>query len=151
MSEKYDLIIIGGGPAGISAAIYGSRSRLKTLVLEAKRKTGGQPATYHDMENYPGVPETTASELMDNFKTHAEKFGTEFKRGEVEAIEVNGFEKVIKSKKGKEYRAKSIVIATGAEPRKLGIKGEEEFKGKGVSYCATCDADLFTDLDIVVV
>ncbi|ADO76298.1 thioredoxin-disulfide reductase [Halanaerobium praevalens] len=151
MSEKYDLIIIGGGPAGISAAIYGSRSRLKTLVLEAKRKTGGQPSTYHDMENYPGVPETTASELMDNFKTHAEKFGTEFKRGEVEAIEVNGFEKVIKSKKGKEYRAKSIVIATGAEPRKLGIKGEEEFKGKGVSYCATCDADLFTDLDIVVV
>ncbi|WP_041606895.1 thioredoxin-disulfide reductase [Halanaerobium praevalens] len=151
MSEKYDLIIIGGGPAGIAAAIYGSRSRLKTLVLEAKRKTGGQPATYHDMENYPGVPETTASELMDNFKTHAEKFKAEFKRGQVAKIETDGFKKLVKTKKEEVYEAKSVIIATGAEPRKLGIKGEEEFKGKGVSYCATCDADLFTDLDIVVV
>jgi len=151
MSTKYDLIIIGGGPAGIAAAIYGSRSRLKTLVLEAKRKTGGQPETYHDMENYPGVPETTAPELMDNFRTHAEKFNTEFERGEVTNIEINGLEKIIKCKKDKEYKTKSVIIATGAEPRRLGIKGEEEFKGKGVSYCATCDAELFTDLDIVVV
>jgi len=151
MSTKYDLIIIGGGPAGIAAAIYGSRSRLKTLVLEAKRKTGGQPETYHDMDNYPGVPETTAPELMDNFRTHAEKFNTEFERGEVTNIEINGLEKIIKCKKDKEYKTKSVIIATGAEPRRLGIKGEEEFKGKGVSYCATCDAELFTDLDIVVV
>jgi len=151
MSTKYDLIIIGGGPAGIAAAIYGSRSRLKTLVLEAKRKTGGQPETYHDMENYPGVPETTAPELMDNFRTHAEKFNTEFERGEVTNIEINGLEKIIKCKKDKEYKTKSVIIATGAEPRRLGIKGEEEFKGKGVSYCATCDAELFTDLDIIVV
>ncbi|TDO94629.1 thioredoxin reductase (NADPH) [Halanaerobium saccharolyticum] len=151
MSANYDLIVLGGGPAGMASAIYSSRSRLNTLVLETKRKTGGQPGTYHDMENYPGVPETTASELMENFRTHAEKFGTEFERGEVKSLEVNGFEKVITTKKGEEYRAKSVVIATGAEPRKLGIKGEEEFKGKGVSYCATCDADLFTDLDIVVV
>src|SRR6056297_258863 len=151
MSPEYDLIVIGGGPAGIAAAIYGSRSRLKTLVLEAKRKTGGQPSTYHDMENYPGVPETTASELMENFRSHAENFGTDFKRGEVESLEVDGFEKVVECKKGEEYKTKSVVIATGAEPRKLGIKGEEEFKGKGVSYCATCDADIFTDLDVVVV
>ncbi len=151
MSPEYDLIVLGGGPAGMASAIYGSRSRLKTLVLEAKRKTGGQPGTYHDMENYPGVPETTASELMENFRTHAEKFGTEFERGEVKDLTVNGFEKVIKTKKDEEYRAKSVIIATGAEPRKLGVKGEEEFKGKGVSYCATCDADIFTDLDVVVV
>ena len=151
MSQEYDLIVIGGGPAGMAAAIYGSRSRLKTLVLEAKRKTGGQPETYHDMENYPGVPETTAPELMDNFRTHAEKFNTEFERGEVTDIEVNGLKKIVKCKKGKEYKTKSVIIATGAEPRRLGIKGEEEFKGKGVSYCATCDAELFTDLDIVVV
>ncbi|MGM0602102.1 MAG: thioredoxin-disulfide reductase [Bacillota bacterium] len=151
MSQEYDLIVLGGGPAGMASAIYGSRSRLNTLVLEAKRKTGGQPSTYHDMENYPGVPETTASELMKNFRTHAEKFGTEFKRGEVTALDVNGLEKVVKTKKGEKYTAKSVIIATGAEPRKLGVKGEEEFKGKGVSYCATCDADLFTDLDIVVV
>ncbi|RCW41350.1 MULTISPECIES: thioredoxin-disulfide reductase [unclassified Halanaerobium] len=151
MSQEYDLIILGGGPAGMASAIYGSRSRLNTLVLEAKRKTGGQPSTYHDMENYPGVPETTASELMENFRTHAEKFGAEFKRGEVIELNVNGFNKTVKTKKGEEYKAKSVIIATGAEPRKLGVKGEEKFKGKGVSYCATCDADLFTDLDIVVV
>ncbi|AZO94738.1 thioredoxin-disulfide reductase [Halocella sp. SP3-1] len=149
--DKYDLVIIGGGPAGMAAALYGSRSRLNTMVLEAKRKTGGQPSTYHDMENYPGVPETTASELMDNFRTHAEKFGTEFKRGEVVNVAVDGLEKIIKTKEGQEYTAKSIIIATGAKPRRLGIKGEEEFKGKGVSYCATCDADIFEDLDIVVV
>ena len=151
MSNTYDLIVIGGGPAGMSAAIYGSRSRLNTLVLEAKRKTGGQPSTYHDMENYPGVPETTAPELMDNFREHAEKFNTEFKRGEVVDLEVEGLEKIVKTKKGAEYKAKSVVLATGAEPRKLGIEGEEELKGKGVSYCATCDADIFEGLDVVVV
>src|SRR6056297_2642876 len=151
MSNTYDLIIVGGGPAGMAAAIYGSRSRLNTLVLEAKRKTGGQPSTYHDMENYPGVPGTTASELMDNFREHAEKFNTEFERGEVVDLEVNGLEKIVKTKKGTEYKAKSVVLATGAEPRKLGIEGEEELKGKGVSYCATCDADIFEGLDVVVV
>ena len=150
MSKNYDLIIVGGGPAGMSAAIYGSRSKLDTLVLESKRKTGGQVATYEDMENYPGVPETTAPELMENFRTHAEKFGAEFERGEVVGIESNGFEKVVKTE-DEEYTAKSVVIATGAAPRKLGVKGEEEYKGKGVSYCATCDADFYVDLDVVVV
>src|SRR6056297_37500 len=151
MSEVYDLIILGGGPAGMASAIYGSRSRLNTLVLEAKRKTGGQPSTYHDMENYPGVPETNASKLMDNFRKHAEKFNAEYKREEVTNIEVNGLEKIVTTKKGKEYKAKSVVLAMGAEPRKLGIKGEEELKGKGVSYCATCDADIFEELDVVVI
>ena len=113
MSEVYDLIILGGGPAGMSSAIYGSRSRLKTLVLEAKRKTGGQPSTYHDMENYPGVPETTASDLMENFRTHAEKFGTEFKRGEVKSLEVDGFEKVVKCKKAKSIGLKVLLLLQG--------------------------------------
>jgi len=103
------------------------------------------------MENYPGVPETTASELMDNFRKHAEKFNAKFKRGEVTNLEVNGLEKIVSTKKGGEYKAKSVVLAMGAEPRKLGIKGEEELKGKGVSYCATCDADIFEELDVVVI
>jgi len=150
MSENYDMIIVGGGPAGMSAAIYGSRSKLKTLVLESKRKTGGQVATYEEMENYPGVPETSAPELMENFRTHAEKFDAEFAKGEVIDIVNNGFEKIVKTK-DKEYTAKSVILATGAEPRKLGIKGEEEFKGKGVSYCATCDAEFYEGLEVVVI
>ena len=150
MSEIYDLIIVGGGPAGMSSAIYGSRSKLKTLVLESNRKTGGQVADYEEMENYPGVPETSAPELMDNFKKHAEKFGTEFARGEVVDIENKGFKKVVKTK-DEEYITKSVILATGAEPRKLGIEGEEEFKGKGVSYCATCDAEFYEGLEVVVI
>ncbi|MFW5856161.1 MAG: FAD-dependent oxidoreductase, partial [Bacillota bacterium] len=108
-------------------------------------------ATYEEMENYPGVPETTAPELMENFKTHAEKFNAEFARGEVVDIDTEGFKKVVKTKDGDEYTARSIILATGAEPRKLGIKGEKEFKGRGVSYCATCDADFYVDMDVVVV
>lgn len=150
MSENYDLIIVGGGPAGMSSAIYGSRSKLKTLVLETKRKTGGQVSTYEEMENYPGVPETSAPELMENFRTHAEKFGAEFKRGEVKDIETKGFKKIVKTE-DEEYTAKSVIFATGAEPRKLGIEGEEEFKGKGVSYCATCDAEFYEGLEVVVI
>ncbi|MBF8437227.1 thioredoxin-disulfide reductase [Halanaerobiaceae bacterium Z-7014] len=151
MSEVYDLLIIGGGPAGLSSAIYGSRSKLKTLVLESKSKMGGQVADYHEMENYPGVVDTTAPELVESFEEHARKFGTEFAKGEVKELELDGFIKTVKTKKGEEYKAKSIVLATGAEPRKLGCEGEAEFKGKGVSYCATCDADFFHDLHVVVV
>ncbi len=151
MAEVYDILIIGGGPAGLSCAIYGSRSKLKTLVLESSRKLGGQVADYHEMENYPGVVDTTAPELVDSFEEHAKKFGAEFARGEVAELELDGFIKKVRTEKGEEYQAKSIVIATGAEPRKLGAKGEDEFRGKGVSYCATCDADFYVDLDVVVV
>jgi len=151
MSEVYDVMIIGGGPAGLSCAIYASRSKLNTLVLESNRKLGGQVANYHELENYPGVLDTTAPELVESLEEHARKFGTEFARGEVEKLDHEGFIKTVRTKKGEEYRAKSIVIGTGAEPRKLGVKGEDEFRGKGVSYCATCDADFYVDLDVVVV
>ncbi|KXS41836.1 MAG: thioredoxin reductase (NADPH) [Candidatus Frackibacter sp. T328-2] len=151
MSKKYDVIIVGGGPAGLSAAVYASRSKLDTLLLEQNRKVGGQPTTYEEMENYPGVLDTTAPELVKNFREHAEKFGTEIERGEVKVVSLDGRIKSVTTKDGKEYRAKSVIIATGAEPRKLGVKGEAEFKGKGVSYCATCDADFFVDLEVVVV
>jgi len=153
MNEIYDLIIIGGGAGGLSAGVYAARAKMKTLVLEEKRKTGGQCATTSELENYPGILESTGPALMDNFRAHAEKFGVEFKRGKVENITVadDGFIKTIITKKGEEYFGKSVLIATGAEPRVLGIPGESEFRGQGVSYCATCDADFFEELDIVVV
>ncbi len=152
MSKIYDVLIVGGGPAGLAAGLYASRSKLDTLLLETNSKLGGQVSTYHEMENYPGVLDTTAPELMEDFQKQAENFGTEIKKAEVGAIEENdGFIKTVKTKDGEEYKAKSVIIATGAEPRRLGVEGEEEFKGKGVSYCATCDADFYVDLEVVVV
>ncbi|GAB6099240.1 FAD-dependent oxidoreductase [Halanaerocella petrolearia] len=151
MSKQYDVAIIGGGPSGLAAGLYASRSKLDTLLLEANSKVGGQVSTYEEMENYPGVPETNAPGLMDNFRVHAEKFGTKIEQEEVKEVEVDGFIKTIKTKDGAEYKAKSVIVSTGAEPRRLGVAGEDEFKGKGVSYCATCDADFFVDLEVVVV
>ena len=153
MSQIYDLIIVGGGPGGLTAGVYASRSKLKTLCLEEKRKTGGQCATTSELENWPGVKETTGPALMKDFTEHAEKFGCEFKRGKVASIKVaeDGFHKTVITKKGEEYVGKAILISSGAEPRVLGIPGEKEFRGQGVSYCATCDADFFEELDIVVV
>lgn len=153
MNEVYDLIIIGGGAAGLSAGLYAARGKMKTLLLEEKRKTGGQCATTSEMENYPGIKETTGPSLMMNFREHAEKFGVEFKRGKVQKINIadDGFIKTVITKKDEEYKGKAVLIATGAEPRVLGIPGECEFRGRGVSYCATCDADFFEDMDIVVV
>ncbi|MEW6724408.1 MAG: thioredoxin-disulfide reductase [Bacillota bacterium] len=147
--DLYDVIIIGGGPAGLSAGIYASRARLKTGLIERGR-TGGQAATTEEMENYPGFPETTGPNLMDRFAEHAKHFGTEFIRDEVVALESHPEFKLIRGKKG-EYRSKTVIIAVGAEPRTLGVKGEGQFRGKGVSYCATCDADFYTDLDVVII
>ncbi|MCW8328668.1 thioredoxin-disulfide reductase [Photobacterium sp. SDRW27] len=153
MSELYDVIIIGGGSGGMSAGVYAARGKMKTLILEDKRNTGGQAATTSEMENYPGILEATGPQLMDMFRDHCSKFGVEFARGLVTDISIaeDGFIKTLKTNKGEEYQTKSIIIATGATPRILGIKGEAEFRGKGVSYCATCDADFYEELDVVVV
>ena len=148
MSKIWDIIIVGGGPGGLSAAIYGARSKLKTLLIE-KGKTGGQAATTEDMENYPGFAAgTTGPGLMDAFTEHAKHFGAEFVRNEVVSIDTD--KKVVRCKDGTEYQAHTLIFAPGAVPRTLGVKGEHALRGKGVSYCATCDADFFTDLDIVV-
>lgn len=148
MSNIWDIIIVGGGPGGLSAAIYGARSKLKTLLIE-KGKTGGQAATTEDMENYPGFAAgTTGPGLMDAFAEHAKHFGAEFVRNEVVSIDAE--RKIVRCKDGSEYHAHTLVLAPGAVPRTLGVKGEHALRGKGVSYCATCDADFFTDLDIVV-
>jgi thioredoxin reductase (NADPH) len=151
MAEIYDVLIVGGGPAGLSAGIYGSRSRLKTVIL-SKGKPGGQAATTQDLENYPGFSRgTTGPALMEAMAAHAKDFGTEIIREEVIGLELEGDIKVIKTKSGKEYHSKTVILAPGAEPRTLNIKGENIFRGKGVSYCATCDADFFEDLDVVVI
>ena len=151
-NEIYDVVIIGGGPGGLSAALYASRGRLKTLVVEEKTQMGGQCATTSELENYPGVMDTGPG-LSNKFYEHAKKFGTEFKKDRVTGIKVDadGLHKRITLKSGEELVSKSVIIATGTKPRILGIPGEEEFKGRGVSYCATCDADFYEELDVVVV
>lgn len=146
----YDLLILGGGPGGLAAGIYGARAKLKTGIVE-KGKPGGQAATTEELENYPGFgPGTTGPELTKAMADHAAKFGTDFIKDTVISLELTGFPKKIVCKKG-EYLAKAVIFAMGAEPRMLGVPGEGKLRGKGVSYCATCDADLFTELDVIVV
>ena len=149
MEHIYDTIIIGGGPAGLSAGLYASRSRLDTLIIE-RAAYGGQVATTDELDNYPGsIENSTGTSLSKRMKDQAEEFGTKFVSEEVSSVELDGDIKTIKCMK-KNYKAKTIIIATGAYPRLGGFKNESELRGKGVSYCATCDADFFADLDIVV-
>ncbi|MBU3196482.1 thioredoxin-disulfide reductase [Clostridium algidicarnis] len=150
MAQIYDTIIIGGGPAGLSAGLYASRSKMKTLLIE-RGKFGGQTATTDELENYPGsAPDSTGPQLVERMRKQAEEFGTEFLKDEVLEVELEGKIKKIICKKGT-YEAKTIIIATGAYPRLSGFKNETELRGKGVSYCATCDADFFTELDVAVI
>lgn len=146
----YDTVIIGGGPAGLVAAIYASRARLKTLLIESASVTG-QAVTTSDIENYPGFPEgLNGFELIERFKKQAEKFGAEFKTGNVKSVkeEKNAWQVVLD--KGS-ITSLSVIIAAGSRPRKLAVPGEEKFRGKGVSYCAVCDAAFFKNKDIVLV
>ncbi|MCL2874452.1 MAG: thioredoxin-disulfide reductase [Defluviitaleaceae bacterium] len=151
MSEIYDILVVGGGPGGLSAGIYGSRARLKTAVIE-KGRAGGQAATTTEMENYPGsFGEVSGPGLMDDFAAHAEHFGTKILKGLVTDVDLKGDIKKVTCKSGEVYQAYSVILSPGAEPRTLNIKGEGKLRGKGVSYCATCDADFFEELDVVVV
>lgn len=146
-----DVIIIGGGPGGLTAAIYTARDGLDTLVLE-KAICGGLAATTDILENYPGFPDgVNGAELMEKLKMQAEKFGTnisEFK--EVISIEKSGHVISVKTDKD-EYKTGSVIIASGSIPKKLNVPGEDEFTGKGVSYCATCDGPLYKGKDVVVI
>ena len=149
--EIWDLLVVGGGPAGMAAGIYGARSRLRTVVLE-KGRTGGQAAITEELENYPGFGrEAKGPEVMKSIREHAEDFGVVFEKEHATDLELDDEIKIIRTKKGQEYHAKAVVLATGANPRSLGIKGEKALVGKGVSYCATCDADFYEDLDVIVV
>ena len=147
---KYDIAIIGSGPAGLSAAIYAARGGLKPIVFE-KGVLGGQITVTQEVENYPGFHKTLSGiELMDEMKKHADKFGTETCQEEVKGIGMQGLCKIIETDK-KIYHAKTLIIATGAHPRKLNVPGEDKFYGKGVSYCATCDGFFYRDKVVAVV
>lgn len=150
MSEVYDLVILGAGPAGISAAIYAVRARLKTLWLDKQFIPGGQIINTYEVDNYPGMPGISGADLGEAMGAHAEKLGIAPVRENVLSIEDAGSEKIIRTKKH-EYRTKTIILACGANHRTLEIPGEAEFSGMGVSYCATCDGAFFKDKTAVVV
>ena len=150
MNTIYDVIIIGAGPGGLTAAIYGMRAGLKTLLIEKAYVSGGQIINTAEVDNYPGIPGVGGMELANKFKEHAENMGVTFVRTEVMDIEVQSdIKKIITS--GEIYVAKSVIIATGATHRLLGIPGEMELAGAGVSYCATCDGAFFKDKMVAVI
>lgn len=152
MAERYDLIVVGAGPAGLTAAIYAARSRMKTIVLD-ESMPGGQVKTTHKVSNYPGFPEdVTGAELAVKFTRQAERFGARIAR----AIEITDFDLKADPKRfvldeEEAVTAPSVIVATGAKPRELGVEGEKKFKGRGISYCATCDGAYFEGKDIHVI
>ena len=153
MGERfdYDVVIIGGGCAGLTAAIYTSRARLKTLLLD-KLDTGGQLATTYDVENYPGFPEPILGpELMKRFTEQARRFDCEIRSAEVKTIRTDDpVVRVVVTDQG-EFRCNAVVVTSGADPKTLGVPGEDRLRGRGVSYCATCDAPFFRNKDVAVV
>lgn len=146
----YDLIIIGGGPAGLTAALYGARGGLDTVVLESGAP-GGQAGNTDKIENYPGFPEgINGFELAAKFAEQAQRFGAKLEMATVKGVELKAETKRVNTGAGR-LEARSVIIATGARPRPLGIPGEREFLGRGVSYCATCDGAFFRDKKVAVV
>ncbi|ADP33979.1 thioredoxin-disulfide reductase [Bacillus atrophaeus] len=151
MSEEkiYDVIIIGAGPAGMTAAVYTSRANLSTLMIE-RGIPGGQMANTEDVENYPGFESILGPELSNKMFDHAKKFGAEYAYGDIKEI-VDGKEYKTVKAGSKEYKARAIIISAGAEYKKIGVPGEKELGGRGVSYCAVCDGAFFKGKELVVV
>lgn len=152
MDNVYDVIIIGAGPAGLTAGLYAGRSRLKALIIE-KGQDGGQIAITNEIENYPGQmvdEEESGPSLIARMTKQAEKFGCERVSDTVQSVELEGDVKKIVCRKG-EYSARTVIVATGAHSRPIGCKNEDQFVGKGISFCATCDANFFEDLEVYVV
>ena len=145
----YDLAIIGGGPAGLAAGLYGARANLKTIVIE-KGLYGGQMQNTLEIENYPGFKNVGGPDLSDHMYNQALAVGCEWKMGEVTRVSLEGQPKIVEVG-GTEIQARSVIIASGAQPRRLGVQGEHELAGRGVSYCATCDGAFYEDLDVIVV
>ncbi len=151
MDKLYDVIVLGAGPGGLAAGLYAGRARLSTLIIE-KGQDGGQIAITNDIENYPGqvLEGESGPSLVARMTKQCENFGCERAADTIKSVELHGDVKVLTGAKDT-YRAKTLIIATGAYPRPIGCKGEQEYMGKGVSYCATCDANFFEDLEVYVV
>lgn len=152
MSEHiYDLIIVGAGPAGLTAGLYAGRATLDTLILEGN-SVGGQVTTTSVVYNYPGVAEVDGTELMNKMQKQVADFGVEIKHAEVAKYDdLTADVKTVTDANGQQYQARSIIISAGANPKKVGFPGEEKFRGRGVAYCSTCDGELFTGLQIFVI
>ena len=146
----YDLLIIGSGPAGLGAAIYGERAGLKLAVIDRSPISGGQVLTTYEVDNYLGLPEISGSDISERFREHADKLGVTFLMADVEAIEDCGEKKVVHTDEG-DYEAKAVILATGATHAMLGVEGEMKLAGMGVSYCATCDGAFFRGRTVAVV
>ena len=147
----YDLIIIGSGPAGLSAAVYGIRAGLDLLVLEEKPMNGGQVLNTYEVDNYLGLPGLSGFDMGMKFKEHADRMGVACKTATVTAVIDQGQSKTVETADGTAYEAKTLILATGAEHAALHVPGEEQYKGRGVSYCATCDGAFFRKRTVAVV
>jgi thioredoxin reductase (NADPH) len=147
----YDVIIIGSGPAGLSAAIYAKRAELSVMVIEKAGLSGGQVINTYEVDNYPGIPGIGGFELSIKFREHADKLGATFVNGEVSDFSINDKVKTVTLDDGTSYEANSIIIATGGTPRHLDVPGEKELSGMGVSYCATCDGAFFKNKKVAVI
>lgn len=145
----YDVIIIGGGPAGMAAAIYAARKKLELIVISPD--IGGQTAWAPDIENYLGYSVISGMDLSSKFEEHIKKYNIHLSTDRVSAVETRGNAFLVKTKGGNEYESRTVISCTGRSARSLGVPGEEEYRGKGVAYCATCDAPLFADEDVAVV
>lgn len=151
VSEVFDTIVIGAGAAGLTAGIYSSRAKLSTLILN-EGAVGGQMVLTEEIANYPGVPTTKGYMLANNMKMQAKSFGCKIKSNvKIRKYDLGGEVKTVELEDGRSFQGRSIILTPGGRPRSLNIEGEEQFKGKGISYCATCDGDFFTDKEVVVV
>lgn len=147
--DLYDAVVVGGGPAGLTAALYLARARRRVVVVE-KDQFGGNIALTEEVANYPGIERTSGKALTDTMRRQAEVFGAEFMLAEAEGIDYSSPIKLVKTTKGA-LKTLSVLLAVGSAPRTLGVKGEEAFRGHGVAYCATCDGEFFTGKDVFVI
>jgi thioredoxin reductase (NADPH) len=148
--QQYDVIIVGAGPAGLAAGLYAGRMELKALALEMKAP-GGELLNTLDIEDYPGFEHVTGQELSDKMEAHARKFGLQIEYDQVKEIWKEGDDVIVSTELGKEYRVPAVIVTAGGAPKKLGVPGEEEFAGRGVSYCAICDGAFFKEKEVAVV